>query len=102
MMGVEVPTAGPYANHLHFATDRQPHQHHFLTGWMLFLVPNRVILVTNNKAVGITRLHPGNTLWQLMHLSAAVYLDTAVYRPGARDLEAGAIPWAFAMTSLCC
>jgi len=39
--GVAVASAGLYANHLHFAPDRQPHQYpitQFLTGWMLFLL----------------------------------------------------------------
>jgi len=39
-----VAIAGPYANNLHLASDRQPHQHlitQFFTGWMLFLLPNK-------------------------------------------------------------
>jgi len=37
-------SAGPYANNLHLAPDKQPHQHlitQFFTGRMLFLAPNR-------------------------------------------------------------
>jgi len=33
-------SVGPYANNLHLAPDRQPHQLNF-TGWMLFLMPNK-------------------------------------------------------------
>jgi len=39
-----VTSAGPYANHLQFAPDRQPHQqliNQFFTGRMLFLVADR-------------------------------------------------------------
>jgi len=42
--GMAVASAGPYANHLHLAPDRQPHQHvitQYLTGRMLFLMPNQ-------------------------------------------------------------
>ena len=38
-----VASAGPYANHLHLAPDRQVCQHliiQFFTGQMLFLTPN--------------------------------------------------------------
>jgi len=41
--GMAVASAGPYANNLQLAPDRQPHQHlitHFFTGRMLFLMPN--------------------------------------------------------------
>jgi len=44
MMGVAVASAGPCANHLHLAPDRQPRQHlitQFFTRRMLFLTPNQ-------------------------------------------------------------
>jgi len=42
---VAVASAGPYANHLHLAPDREPRQHlitQFLTAWMLFLTSNQL------------------------------------------------------------
>jgi len=42
--GVAVASAGPYANHLHLAPDRQPRQYlitQFFTGRMNFLPPNQ-------------------------------------------------------------
>jgi len=42
--GVTVASAASCANHLHFAADRQSHQHlitQFLTGRMFFLTPNQ-------------------------------------------------------------
>jgi len=42
--GVEVASAGPYANHLHHAPDRQPSQYlttRFFTGRMPFLSPKQ-------------------------------------------------------------
>jgi len=42
--GVAVASAGAYADHLHFAPDRQPCQHlitQFCTGQMLFLMPSK-------------------------------------------------------------
>jgi len=47
--GVAVASAGPYANHLHFAPDRQPHQHlitQFFMGRMLLLMPNQQLQST--------------------------------------------------------
>ena len=46
MMGFwdAVASAGPYANNLHLAPDRKPHQHLItqkFTGRMLFLTPNQ-------------------------------------------------------------
>ena len=46
MMGFwdAVASAGPYANNLHLAQDRKPHQHliiHFFIGQMLLLTPNQ-------------------------------------------------------------
>jgi len=40
---VAVTSAGPYANHLHLAPDRSPHQYltSVFTGWMTFLPPNQ-------------------------------------------------------------
>jgi len=43
---VAVASAGPYANHLHFAADRSPHRHlfaHFFMGQMLFLMPTNSV-----------------------------------------------------------
>jgi len=64
MMGFwdAVASAGPYANNLHPAPDRQPHQHlitQFFTGQMLSMMPNSVsalkaeylLLQTNTKRV---------------------------------------------------
>jgi len=42
--GVAVASAGPFANHLHLAPDRQPPQYlttQVLTNWMPFLPPNQ-------------------------------------------------------------
>jgi len=42
--GDAVALARPYANNVHLAQDRYPHQHlitQFLTGRMLFLTPNQ-------------------------------------------------------------
>jgi len=42
--GVAAASAGPYANHLHLAPDRQPNQHliiRFFTGRMFFLMRNQ-------------------------------------------------------------
>ena len=38
-----VASAGPYANNLHLAPDRQPHVHHhsIFTGRMLFMMTNQ-------------------------------------------------------------
>jgi len=46
-----VASAGPYANNLHLAPDRQPHQHliTIFTGRMPFLTPNQH--VTAMKAI---------------------------------------------------
>jgi len=45
MMGVAVASAGPYANHLHLAADKQPHQyltmHSVFTGRVPFLPLNQ-------------------------------------------------------------
>jgi len=49
---VAVASAGPYANHLHLASDRYPRQHlitHFSTGRMLCLSPNQQRQSTENK-----------------------------------------------------
>jgi len=43
---VAVASAGPYANHMHLAPDRQPHQYlitKFFTDRMLFLTPNNSV-----------------------------------------------------------
>ena len=40
--GVEVASAGPYANHLHLVTQ-------FFMGWMLFLTPNQQCRSTEGK-----------------------------------------------------
>ena len=48
-----VASAGPYANNLHLALDRQPHQHlitQFFTGRMLFLTPNQQFQSTRGNA----------------------------------------------------
>jgi len=50
--GVSLALAGPYANHLHLAADRQPCQHlitQFFAGRMLFLMPSQQFPSTAGK-----------------------------------------------------
>jgi len=57
--GDAVASAGPYANDLHFAPDRQPHQHlitQFFTGQMLFLTPNQQCQSTAGITMDCTEL----------------------------------------------
>jgi len=49
-----VASAGSYANNLHLAPDRLPHQHlitQFFTGRMLFLTPNQQCQSTEGKTI---------------------------------------------------
>ena len=49
-----VVAAGPYANNLHLAPDRQPHRHlitQFFTGRMFFLTPNQQCQSTEGSAM---------------------------------------------------
>jgi len=49
-----VASAGPYANHLHLAPDRQPRQHlitQIFTGRMLFLTPSRQCQSADGKNI---------------------------------------------------
>jgi len=49
-----VASAGPYANNLHLAPDRQPHQHlitQLFTGQMLFLGPEKQCQSTEGMTI---------------------------------------------------
>ena len=60
--GMAVASAGPYANNLHLAPDRQPHQHlitQIFIGRMLFLMPSHV------RALKATQSIEGSVWWLL-------------------------------------
>jgi len=59
---VAVASAGQYANHLHFAPDRQPHQHlitQFSMRRMLLLPSNQQCVII--EAIDVTKLHEYKT-----------------------------------------
>ena len=80
--GDAVASAGPYANKLHLAPDRLPHQHlitQFFTGRMLFLTPNQQCQSTEGTYTAVlfsllflhsnssdTHTHPVSGSWNWM------------------------------------
>ena len=67
---VAVASAGPYANYLHLAPDRQPCQHfinHFFTDWMLFLTPNQQCQSNEGKTPSKTNIKTMKSNVYLQH-----------------------------------
>jgi len=60
MMGVAVASAGPYANHLHIAADRQPRQYlttQFLQAGCPFCHPTNSVKALKSRVPGIFQLY---------------------------------------------